>query len=52
MNNVKEQIEKYLGYVPEYVAEISADGQIILQDDGFGPYIREWTIIEKEKPDF
>ena len=40
-----KQIEYYMGRIVDFSSEA------ILQDDGDGPYIREWNITEKPKPD-
>ena len=40
-----KQIEYYMCRIVDFSSEA------ILQDDGDGPYIREWNITEKPKPD-
>ena len=45
MDNLSNKIILYLGRTPNFETEV------ILQDDGSGPYIKEWNITsEKAKP--
>jgi len=45
MDNLDKRVILYLGRTPDFEAEV------ILQDDGSGPYIKEWNITsEKAKP--
>ena len=45
MDNLSNKIILYLGRTPNFQTEV------ILQDDGSGPYIKEWNITsEKAKP--
>ena len=45
MSTLSKKIEIYLGRKPNFLEEV------ILQDDGSGPYIKEWNITsEKAKP--
>jgi len=45
MDNLSYKIISYLGRTPNFQTEV------ILQDDGSGPYIKEWNITsEKAKP--
>ena len=45
MDNLSNKIILYLGRTPNFQTEV------ILQDDGSGPYIKEWNITsEKVKP--
>ena len=45
MDNLDKKIIVYLGRTPDFLNEV------ILQDDGSGPYIKEWNITsEKAKP--
>jgi len=45
MDNLDKRIILYLGRTPNFETEV------ILQDDGSGPYIKEWNISsEKSKP--
>jgi hypothetical protein len=45
MDNLDKRIILYLGRTPNFETEV------ILQDDGSGPYIKEWNITsEKAKP--
>ena len=45
MINLSKKIILYLGRTPDFTSEV------ILQDDGSGPYIKEWNITsEKAKP--
>ena len=45
MSNLDKKIILYLGRTPDFETEV------ILQDDGSGPYIKEWNITsEKAKP--
>ena len=45
MDNLSNKIISYLGRTPNFQTEV------ILQDDGSGPYIKEWNITsEKAKP--
>jgi len=43
--SISNKITAYLGRTPNYLTEV------IIQDDGSGPYIKEWNISsEKAKP--
>ena len=45
MDNLDKRVILYLGRTPDFETEV------ILQDDGSGPYIKEWNITsEKAKP--
>ena len=45
MINLSKKIILYLGRTPDFTSEV------IIQDDGSGPYIKEWNITsEKAKP--
>jgi hypothetical protein len=45
MDNLSNKIKVYLGRTPDFLEEVK------LQDDGSGPYIKEWNISsEKAKP--
>ena len=45
MVNLNKKIILYLGRTPDFTSEV------ILHDDGSGPYIKEWNITsEKAKP--
>jgi len=44
MENLANKIIVYLGRTPNFTSEI------ILQDDGAGPYIKKWDASDKVKP--
>ena len=44
MENLTNKIKIYLGRTPNFLTEV------ILYDDGEGPYIKEWNATDKVKP--
>jgi hypothetical protein len=44
MENLTNKIKVYLGRTPNFLTEV------ILYDDGAGPYIKEWNATDKIKP--
>tara|TARA_R100001440_G_scaffold35211_1_gene54248 strand:+ start:747 stop:1073 length:327 start_codon:yes stop_codon:yes gene_type:complete len=44
MENLTNKIKIYLGRTPNFLTEV------ILYDDGAGPYIKEWNATDKVKP--